>query len=184
MRLLVAAYVVLTVGVAVAMGLTLGREIFPPSGVKAFQLRFRAPAGTKFESTERLARQVLDVIGQTAGRDQVDITLGYVGVQPTSYPINTIFLWTGGSHEGVLQVALRPDVAIVHAQRASAAGDTQVWGLLGCQKEAAFAADRVIVVVEEVVSSPEHAWLRTRLSPSTSVSALTRIESMSPVTTT
>ena len=47
---------------------------------------------------------------------------------------------------------LKPDVAIVHAQRASASGDTQVWGLLGCQKEAAFAADRVIVVVEEVVS--------------------------------
>jgi glutaconate CoA-transferase, subunit A len=46
---------------------------------------------------------------------------------------------------------LTPDVAIVHAQRASAAGDTQVWGLLGCQKEAAFAADRVIVVVEEMV---------------------------------
>jgi len=47
---------------------------------------------------------------------------------------------------------LRPDVAIVHAQRASAAGDTQVWGLLGCQKEAAFAADRVIVVVEQLVT--------------------------------
>ena len=46
---------------------------------------------------------------------------------------------------------LRPDVTIVHAQRADAAGDTQVWGLLGCQKEAAFAADRVIVVVEELV---------------------------------
>src|SRR5688500_11179960 len=47
--------------------------------------------------------------------------------------------------------ALKPDVAIVHAQRADAAGDTQVWGLLGCQKEAAFAAERVIVVVEELV---------------------------------
>ncbi len=47
---------------------------------------------------------------------------------------------------------LHPDVTIVHAQRASASGDTQVWGLLGCQKEAAFAADRVIVVVEELVS--------------------------------
>jgi len=46
---------------------------------------------------------------------------------------------------------LRPDVTIVHAQRADAQGDTQVWGLLGCQKEAAFAADRVIVVVEELV---------------------------------
>ena len=46
---------------------------------------------------------------------------------------------------------LRPDVTIIHAQRADAAGDTQVWGLLGCQKEAAFAAERVIVVVEELV---------------------------------
>ena len=46
---------------------------------------------------------------------------------------------------------LKPDVAIVHAQRADADGDTQIWGLLGCQKEVAFAADRVIVVVEEVV---------------------------------
>jgi glutaconate CoA-transferase subunit A len=46
---------------------------------------------------------------------------------------------------------LNPDVAIVHAQRADAAGDTQIWGLLGCQKEAAFAADRVIVVCEELV---------------------------------
>jgi glutaconate CoA-transferase, subunit A len=46
---------------------------------------------------------------------------------------------------------LRPDVTIIHAQRADAAGDTQAWGLLGCQKEAAFAAERVIVVVEELV---------------------------------
>jgi len=46
---------------------------------------------------------------------------------------------------------LKPDVTIVHAQRADAAGNTQIWGLLGCQKEAAFAADRVIVVVEELV---------------------------------
>jgi glutaconate CoA-transferase subunit A len=46
---------------------------------------------------------------------------------------------------------LRPDVTIVHAQRADAAGDAQIWGLLGCQKEAAFAAKRVIVVCEEIV---------------------------------
>ena len=46
---------------------------------------------------------------------------------------------------------LHPDVAIIHAQRADEQGDTQIWGLLGCQKEAAFSADRVIIVVEEVV---------------------------------
>ena len=49
--------------------------------------------------------------------------------------------------------ALNPDVTIVHAQRADADGNAQVWGLLGVQKEAAFASTRVIVVVEELVDS-------------------------------
>ena len=46
---------------------------------------------------------------------------------------------------------LQPDVAVVHVQRADADGDAQIWGLLGCQKEVAFAAKRTIVVCEEVV---------------------------------
>src|SRR5881392_1947731 len=47
--------------------------------------------------------------------------------------------------------ALNPDVSIIHAQRADAQGNTQIWGLLGVQKEAAFASQRVVVVVEELV---------------------------------
>jgi glutaconate CoA-transferase subunit A len=47
--------------------------------------------------------------------------------------------------------ALNPDVTIVHAQRADALGNAQVWGLVGTQKEAGFASKRVIVVVEELV---------------------------------
>jgi glutaconate CoA-transferase subunit A len=47
--------------------------------------------------------------------------------------------------------ALNPDTTIVHAQRADASGDTQIWGLMGVQKEAAFAAKNVIVVAEEIV---------------------------------
>ena len=47
--------------------------------------------------------------------------------------------------------ALNPDVAIIHAQRADARGNTQIWGLVGVQKETAFAARHVIVVVEELV---------------------------------
>jgi glutaconate CoA-transferase subunit A len=46
---------------------------------------------------------------------------------------------------------LNPDVAIIHAQRADQQGNTQFWGLLGVQKEVAFAARTVIVVVEEIV---------------------------------
>ena len=47
--------------------------------------------------------------------------------------------------------AITPDVAILHAQRADADGNVQVWGLTGAQREAAFASRRVIVTVEEVV---------------------------------
>lgn len=47
--------------------------------------------------------------------------------------------------------ALNPDVAIVHVQRADVHGNAQVWGVLGVQKEAAFAAAKVIVVAEEIV---------------------------------
>ena len=46
---------------------------------------------------------------------------------------------------------LNPDLAIIHAQRADMAGNTQIWGLLGVQKEAAFAARNLLVVVEEIV---------------------------------
>ncbi|MBA2312999.1 MAG: CoA transferase subunit A [Actinobacteria bacterium] len=46
---------------------------------------------------------------------------------------------------------LNPNVAIVHVQRADARGDAHIWGVLGCQKEAAFSAERVIVVCEELV---------------------------------
>jgi glutaconate CoA-transferase subunit A len=55
--------------------------------------------------------------------------------------------------EGAIAVVppLNPDVAIVHAQRADRAGNTHLWGLLGVQKEAVFAARHVVVVVEEIV---------------------------------
>jgi glutaconate CoA-transferase subunit A len=48
--------------------------------------------------------------------------------------------------------ALKPDVAIVHVQRADADGNAHIWGIIGEQKEAAFAAERVILTTEEIVS--------------------------------
>jgi glutaconate CoA-transferase subunit A len=51
--------------------------------------------------------------------------------------------------------ALRPDVAIVHAQQADRQGNVQLWGISGVQKEAALAASRAIVTVEEIVPELE-----------------------------
>ncbi len=59
--------------------------------------------------------------------------------------------YSGG--EVAVVPALNPDVAIVHVQRADAEGNAQIWGIIGEQKEAAFAARRVILTAEEIVPS-------------------------------
>jgi len=66
-------------------------------------------------------------------------------------PYTSTGLSTSGDGPIAVVPPLNPDVTIVHAQRADREGNTQLWGLLGVQKEAAFAAHHVVVVVEEVV---------------------------------
>jgi glutaconate CoA-transferase subunit A len=76
----------------------------------------------------------------------------YMGTDlPTANPrIRTVTCpYTG--EELATVPALNPDVTIIHAQRSDRLGNAQVWGLLGVQKEAAFASKKVIVVVEELV---------------------------------
>src|SRR5688572_28680886 len=68
--------------------------------------------------------------------------------------VNPDIRWVESPYDGeriAVVPPLNPDVAIIHAQRADVEGNTQLWGLLGCQKETAFAARKVIIVVEEIV---------------------------------
>ncbi|HWE96110.1 MAG TPA: efflux RND transporter permease subunit [Tepidisphaeraceae bacterium] len=94
------------------VGRTLGREIFPVVDEGQFELRLRAPAGTRIEATERIADKTLEIIGREVGGDNVAISVGYVGVQNSAYPINTIYLWTSGPEEAVLQVQLKPSAGV------------------------------------------------------------------------
>jgi multidrug efflux pump subunit AcrB len=106
--LVVPLYLLLAGAVIVLVGRALGREIFPIVDSGQFTLRVRGPAGTRIEKTEQLALKTLDMIKQEVGPDNVAISMGYVGVQPGAYPVNTIHLWTSGSEETVLQVQLKP----------------------------------------------------------------------------
>lgn len=56
-----------------------------------------------------------------------------------------------GGKDVIVVPALNPDVAIVHVQRADTNGNAHLWGIIGEQKEAAFAAKKVIVMAEEIV---------------------------------
>jgi multidrug efflux pump subunit AcrB len=90
----------------------LGTEIFPAVDSGQYQLRLRAPTGTRIERTEIITLKALDVLREEVGADNVQITSAFIGVQPSSYPINTIYLWTSGPHEAVLQVALKPSARL------------------------------------------------------------------------
>ena len=70
---------------------------------------------------------------------------------PTIKPITCPF--TGETLTAV--AAIRPDVAVIHAQRADRSGNVQLWGIAGVQKEAVLASQRSIVTVEEVVDDLE-----------------------------
>ena len=108
----VPAYLAAAALVVFGVGSGLGLEIFPKVDAGRFQLRIKAPAGTRIEETEKVAVAALDAIGEEVGRDRVEISLGYVGVIPSSYPINAIYQWTGGPEEVILRVALKPGAGI------------------------------------------------------------------------
>jgi glutaconate CoA-transferase subunit A len=81
------------------------------------------------------------------GLETLNGASGGPAVTPTIKPITCPF--TGETLTAVS--ALRPDVAVIHAQRADRAGNVQLWGITGVQKEAVLASRRSVVTVEEIV---------------------------------
>lgn len=109
---IIPAYLVVSVLIIVGLGSRLGQDIFPAVDAGQFRLRFRAPDGTHIGRTEEIAQQVLGVIGDEVGAENIDITLGYVGMIHSSYPVNSVFHWVGGPEETTLWVDLKDEAGI------------------------------------------------------------------------
>jgi multidrug efflux pump subunit AcrB len=107
-----AAYLAVCGAVVWFGGQRLGVEIFPTFDAGEFRLRMRAPDGTHFGHTEKIALQVLDSIAELVGQENIALTLGYVGTIPASFPINGVYQWSRGPEEALLRIALRPDTDI------------------------------------------------------------------------
>jgi multidrug efflux pump subunit AcrB len=103
----IGAYAAASTLLLVVLWPRLGTEIFPRVDAGQYQIRLRAPAGTRIERTEVLAIKALDVIKQLAGPENVEITTGLIGSHPSGNPINNMYLFTSGPHEAVLRVALK-----------------------------------------------------------------------------
>jgi multidrug efflux pump subunit AcrB len=110
--IVVGAYLAAVAAVVFLVDRRPGTEIFPKVDAGQLQVRLRAPTGTQVGGTETIALQALELIRSEVGSANVEITLGFVGVHGASYPINLIYLWNGGSEEGVLQVQLKKDAPV------------------------------------------------------------------------
>jgi multidrug efflux pump subunit AcrB len=85
----------------------IGKDVFPKVNSSQFQLRMRAPDGTRLERTEEKAIVVLKELKKMVGNEHIGISSVYVGQHPSLFSINPIYLFMAGSHEAVFQVSLK-----------------------------------------------------------------------------
>jgi multidrug efflux pump subunit AcrB len=101
----------------------MGTELFPDANAPLLRVRLRAPAGTRIEETERIVLRALNIIQKDVGQDNVQVTSDFMGVVPSSYPVDLIHLFTSGPEEAIIQVAVKPDTPRGETLREQIRGD-------------------------------------------------------------
>ncbi|MCX6960756.1 MAG: CoA transferase subunit A [Verrucomicrobia bacterium] len=115
------------------------------------------------------------VAGYQAGASRLPFAVlrGYMGVDlpavnPVIRNVTCPYTW-----EVLTTVpAIRPDLAIIHAQRADLEGNVLIEGIVGIQKECAFAATQTVVTVEEIVDDLRSCSKNSVILPSWTISGI------------
>ncbi len=100
------AYVCVSAILGGTMFVLIGKELFPKVDADQAQFRIRMPLGTRLERTEEATQKMLK-IADSITNHQVDASSAFVGTQPSTYPTNTIYLFTRGPNESVVNIALK-----------------------------------------------------------------------------
>ena len=103
----VAGYIAACALVLGLLGMQVGTELFPQIDSGQFVLRFRAPPGSNFELTREMAIKCLEEVEREAKRENIQITMGFVGQVPPNFGIDNMVLFMRGPDDGQLRVALR-----------------------------------------------------------------------------
>jgi multidrug efflux pump subunit AcrB len=106
---LVLVYLAAAFGALYILVPRIGTELFPEANAPLLRVRLRAPAGTRIEETERIVLHALSTIRKATGENNVVITSDFMGIIPSSYPVDLIHLFTSGPQEAIIQVAVEPD---------------------------------------------------------------------------
>ena len=105
------AYVTGSVGLVALLFSIIGTEIFPKVDAGQAQVRLRLPVGTRLERTEEATQKLLH-IADSITKGNIEISSAFVGTQPSSYPINNVYLWTSGPQESVIKFKLNKEAGI------------------------------------------------------------------------
>lgn len=108
---IVGIYLVLVIVLAGLGFVFIGKDMMPKLNNGQFQIRIKAPDGTRLERTEEKFKQVLTIINETVD-NHVAVSSGYVGLIPSSYGTSNLYIFNTGTHEAVLQVNLDEDYKV------------------------------------------------------------------------
>ncbi len=106
------AYILLGLGGAYLLINSIGRDVLPKSNSGQFQVRLRAPDGTRIERTEEYVIKTLHVLDTIVGHDNIELTSAMVGMHGGQFSTNPIYLFMAGPQESVLQVSLKEDYKV------------------------------------------------------------------------
>lgn len=107
---IIGLYILIAAGIIAATSLFIGTDILPSSNSGDIQVRIIAPSGTRLERTEDYVKKVTKIIEERIPEGAMVISSAFAGMQPSSSPINPIFLFTSASHEAVLQTSIDKDL--------------------------------------------------------------------------
>jgi multidrug efflux pump subunit AcrB len=105
-------YIVLAMGGAFLLLTHIGRDVLPKSNAGQFQVRLRAPDGTRMERSEQYMLNTLKILDSLVGHENINVTSAVVGMHSSQYSTDPIYLFMAGPQEGVLQVGLREDYKV------------------------------------------------------------------------
>jgi multidrug efflux pump subunit AcrB len=106
---IVALYIIVGLGGAWLMITHIGRDVLPKSNAGQFQVRLRAPDGTRIEHTELYMLRALHILDTMVGHSNVQVTSAMVGMHGSQFSTNPVYLFMAGPQEAVLQASLKED---------------------------------------------------------------------------
>jgi multidrug efflux pump subunit AcrB len=106
-KLIVILYVIGAFGLAFLLFSMIGHDVLPKVNSGTFQVRLRAPDGTRLERTELITIRAIKVLDSLVGKENIEVTSAMVGQHPGAFSTSPIYLFMAGPQEAVLQVNLR-----------------------------------------------------------------------------